>query len=237
MKPWTKSALKTALLTFAITLPLNLTVTETIISRQAERTVKPPPIEAPATTAREEIVTGLCTFGDCSVLRPTEVSVTNSTAAVKFPLTTVNSTEESTPSQVTANSQLLTEPDIEESTVLEVFLNSELLTKPEPEEEPATECHNDGYIGTFYITGYTAEEGFPEGSATASGYGVRPGYCAMNDSRRRSLGINYGDQIYVEGLGTYTVMDCGCWWGVVDIWVYTNAEAYSITGSYNVYLV
>jgi len=34
----------------------------------------------------------------------------------------------------------------------------------------------------MYITGYTAEEGFPEGSATASGYGVRSGYCALNNS-------------------------------------------------------
>jgi hypothetical protein len=55
----------------------------------SENEVNPPPVEAPATTAREEIVTVVCTFGDCPVLRPTEVSVTNSTAAVKFPLTTV----------------------------------------------------------------------------------------------------------------------------------------------------
>lgn len=34
---------------------------------EAENTIKPPPVEAPATTAREEIVTGLCTFGDCQV--------------------------------------------------------------------------------------------------------------------------------------------------------------------------
>lgn len=171
---------------------------------EAEHTVKPLPVETPATTAREAIVTGVCDFGGCPVA---------TTEAATLPSTT------------------------EESTNLEVFSKSELLTKPEPEEEPATECHNDGYIGTFWITGYTAEEGFPEGSETASGYGVRPGYCALNDSHRRSLGIRYGNQIYVDGLGTYTVMDCGCGWGVVDIWVYTNAEAYSITGSYNVYLV
>lgn len=34
---------------------------------EAENTVKPPPIESPATTVREEIVTGMCTFSDCPV--------------------------------------------------------------------------------------------------------------------------------------------------------------------------
>ena len=149
--------------------------------------VMPPPVEAPATTAREEIVTGVCDFGDCQV----------------------------------ATTEKITEV-VEEITAT---------------VEPVTECHDNGYIGTFYVTGYTAEEGFSEGSATASGYGVRPGYCAMNADQLRSLGISYGDQIRVEGLGTYTVMDCGCDWGVVDIWVYTNAEAYSITENYDVYLV
>lgn len=114
-----------------------------------------------------------------------------------------------------------------------------VVTEPEPITEPAAQVNSDSgsgsLIGTMYITGYTAEEGFPEGSATASGYGVRSGYCALNDSQRRSLGISYGDRIYVEGLGTYTVMDCGCGWGVVDIWVYSNAEAYAITGNYRVY--
>lgn len=91
------------------------------------------------------------------------------------------------------------------------------------------------YIGKFYITGYTAEEGFPEGSATASGVGAKPGICALNNSQRRELGIDYGDTIYIDGLGEFTVADCGCAYGVVDVWVYTNAEAYSMTGYYEVY--
>lgn len=174
--------------------------------------IKPQPIEAPATTAREEIVTGMCTFGDCPVVvtknETTETNLTNQ---------------------------------------LENITNAETveyqgLTDNEPAETPSTSqnyesTYQSGYIGTFWITGYTAEEGFPEGSATASGYGVRPGYCAMNAEQRRSLGIRYGDQIYVDGLGTYTVMDSGCGWGVVDIWLYTNSEAYSITGTYDVYLI
>ena len=98
------------------------------------------------------------------------------------------------------------------------------------------ERFNKKLLGTFYITGYTAEEGFPYGSTTASGVGVKPGICAMNNSQRKELGIKYGDKIYIDGLGTFTVADCGCAYGVVDIWVYTNAEAYSMTGYYNVYI-
>lgn len=175
--------------------------------------VMPTPVEAPATTGREEIVTGVCTFGGCPVvttaatttLPPTEMSVAN--------------TEE--------NSELVSDT---------YTLSDESVAK-NATTEPVTESQDIGYIGTFYITGYTAEEGFPEGSATASGYGVRPGYCAMNAEQRRLLGISYGDQIHVAGLGTYTVMDSGCDWNVVDIWVYSNAEAYAITGNYDVYLV
>lgn len=88
----------------------------------------------------------------------------------------------------------------------------------------------------MYITGYTAEEGFYEGSATASGLGCRPGICALNNAQRVELGIKYGDTIFIEGLGAYTVADCGCGYDVVDIWVYSDAEAYRITGYYDVWL-
>lgn len=188
----------------------------------AENTVKPPPIEAPETTARDEIVTGMCTFGDYPVV---------TTTIVKESLTTENLTKQ--PQNLT-NAESAGNKGFEEITECEspsTSQNEEITYQIEPVIE------RNGYIGTFWITGYTAEEGFYEGSPTASGYGVRPGYCALNADRRRSLGISYGDQIYVEGLGTYTVMDSGCNWDVVDIWVYTNAEAYTITGSYDVYLV
>lgn len=184
---------------------------------RAEKAIKPPPNEAPATTAREEIVTGMCTFGDCPVA--------TTAATTTLPPTTEPSTAYKTEA---------VEPVTEKQT--EISTEAETATPTEAETETVTEpASENGYIGRMYVTGYTAEEGFPEGSATASGYGVRSGYCAMNDSQRRSLGISYGDQIYVNGLGTYTVMDCGCSWGTVDIWVSSNAEAYRITGYREVY--
>ena len=188
--------------------------------RHSENALKPPKIER-ETAVREEIVTGVCNFGDCPVatLPATEMSFANTTEPETEVATKV----------VAENATTETEAEPEETET-----ETETLTAEET-EAVAEPTEKNGYIGTFWITGYTAEEGFHEGSGTASGYGVRPGYCAMNADQRRSLGISYGDQIYVEGLGTYTVMDCGCGWGVVDIWVYTNAEAYSITGSRAVY--
>ena len=112
--------------------------------------------------------------------------------------------------------------------------------KPEPKTEPKTETTKaqevkSSYIGSLKVTGYTDEEGFTYGSATASGVPIGEGMCALNNTQRQELGISYGDKIYIEGLGTYTVVDCGCRYGVVDVWFWTNAEAYAVTGYYDVY--
>ena len=189
---------------------------------RSKKAVKPPKIESMA-TMREGIVTGMCTFGDCPVATTQKPTAKNADTTIDTTDTT-DTTIDTTAATVDA-----TEADTDYYTATDEDYSDVDAT------EPVTNSQASGYIGTMFITGYTGEEGFPEGSATASGYGVRPGYCAMNDSQRRSLGINYGDQIYVDGLGTYTVMDCGCSWGVVDIWVYTNAEASAITGNYAVY--
>lgn len=111
----------------------------------------------------------------------------------------------------------------------------ETTTKRKSLTERLSEKIGKTHLGRFYITGYTAEEGFPEGSATASGFGCRPGICALNNAQRKELGIDYGETIYIDGLGEFTVADCGCAYGVVDVWCYTNAEAYAMTGNYEVY--
>ena len=209
MKPWTKAGIKAGLLTFVIVLPLNLFIHEICVKRDAERTIQPPPVEAPATTATNTIL-------------PPTTETTEKITAVAEEITAGDSNFEAVAESAT------TEPGTEPLTAEPV---SETYTLP----DPVTECYDDGYIGTFYITGYTAEEGFLEGSATASGYGARPGYCAINSDRRRALGISWGDQVYVEGLGTFTVMDSGCDWNTVDIWCYTDAYASDITGYYDVY--
>ena len=101
-------------------------------------------------------------------------------------------------------------------------------------QPPASGCIP---LGSFLITGYTAEAGFPVGQATHSGYPVGPGICAMNYWQRIALGIEWGEQLEIAGLGTFTVYDSGCSYGVVDVWVPTNAEAYAMTAYYDVYLL
>lgn len=136
----------------------------------------------------------------------------------------------------TAQSETITETQAE-STTTEPTASEQTKTKLSfafSEKLHDTTRHRE-YLGRFYITGYTEEEGFPEGSATASGVGVRPGICALNNAQRKELGIEYGETIYIDGLGEFTVADCGCAYGVVDVWCYTNAEAYSMTGYYEVY--
>lgn len=91
MKPWTKSALKTALFVFVMTMLMNLTITEICETRTAERTIKPPPVEAVATVESAEFITGVCTFGDCPVATTaTTTPLPPTTEAVKESLTTVN---------------------------------------------------------------------------------------------------------------------------------------------------
>lgn len=118
-------------------------------------------------------------------------------------------------------------------------------TKPTTKKETTTikelglydEKHDYIYLGNFKITGYTAEEGFSYGSKTASGTGCRPGICAMNRHEMKELGISYGDYIYVDGIGEFRVEDCTADWinNTVDIWVYTNEEAYQLTSHQDIY--
>lgn len=150
-----------------------------------------------------------------------------------------------------------TEPEVEtiiETTVetetepeTEIVFETETENAPEPVQEtevpdtesptPAPAQTGTTYLGVYLITGYTAEAGFPAGQATHSGYPVGPGVCAMNYWQRIGLGIEWGELLYIEGLGTFAVYDSGCEWGVVDVWVPTNAEAFAMTANYNVYLV
>lgn len=86
-------------------------------------------------------------------------------------------------------------------------------------------------IGNFKITGYVAT-----GNKTSSGTVPTVGRTvAMNNSQRKELGINYGDKIYIEGLGTYAVEDSGCAYGVVDVFCATVKGCYAITSYYDVY--
>ena len=158
------------------------------------------------------------------------------------PPETSSCAETTTEPETTVESE--TEPILEPETEIPTPVETEPIVweteayVPEP-EIPATDPPQttDGYLGTFLITGYTAEAGFPVGQATHSGAPVGPGVCAMNYWQRIGLGIEWGTEIYIEGIGTFTVLDSGCEWGVVDVWVPTNEEAFNMTAYHNVYLL
>lgn len=87
-------------------------------------------------------------------------------------------------------------------------------------------------IGKMRITGYVAT-----GNRTASGVYPYVGGVAMNNAQRKELGIKWGDKIYIDGLGTYVVFDCGCKRNVVDVFCNTVPECYALTSYADVYII
>jgi len=112
---------------------------------------------------------------------------------------------------------------VESSPVTEVTTVTE--TEPVVEE---TQKQDMTYLGNLKITGYVAT-----GNPTASGQYPYVGGVAMS----RSYGLPWGTTIYIDGLGYYTVNDCGCSYGVVDIFCNSISECYDLTSYHDVYIV
>lgn len=88
------------------------------------------------------------------------------------------------------------------------------------------------YLGNFRITGYVAT-----GNKTASGTWPSAGRTiAMNNGQRKELGLSYGDQIYIDGLGTYTLEDSGCAYGRIDVFCNSVSECYALPPYLDAYL-
>lgn len=91
------------------------------------------------------------------------------------------------------------------------------------------------YLGTYKVTGYdNCSEccGIWAGGPTASG--VMP---AVGRTVAMCSNYPFGMQIYIEGLGYYTVEDRGVGEGKIDIYVNNHSEAYALTGWYEVWEV
>lgn len=92
---------------------------------------------------------------------------------------------------------------------------------------------NETYLGYFRITGYVST-----GNQTASGTWPSAGRTiAMNRSQLDSLGLEWGDTIRIDGLGTYTLEDCGCGSGVIDVFCNSVSACYDLTSHADAYLV
>lgn len=89
-------------------------------------------------------------------------------------------------------------------------------------------------FGEFYITGYTPTCEHCCGKSdgiTASGVEATVGQTvAMHQTDMNILGIEYGDSIYIEGIGERVVEDTGCGRGVIDVACESHEDCYKVTG-------
>ena len=147
------------------------------------------------------------------------------------PIETINETvaiDTTTESTTTTTTTAATTTDA--STTSEEVTTEESTTTV---EEVVTEVENEVYLGNFRITGYVAT-----GCKTASGTWPTAGRTiAMNKSQMNALGLEYGDQIRVDGLGTYTLEDCGCKSGRIDVFCNSVKECYALPSYLDAYLV
>lgn len=96
-------------------------------------------------------------------------------------------------------------------------------------------------LGRFYITGYTPTCTHCCGKSNgigASGKKVVVGEgVAMNRTDMKKFGLEYGDKIYIEGIGERVIVDTGCGQGVVDVACDSHQSCNDITGYYRVKVV
>lgn len=93
-------------------------------------------------------------------------------------------------------------------------------------------------LGNFYITGYTPTCSHCCGKSDgigASGRKIKPGKSvAMNRTDMKALDLEYGDKIYIPGIGERVIEDTGCKQGVIDVACDSHESCYKITGHYQV---
>jgi hypothetical protein len=96
-------------------------------------------------------------------------------------------------------------------------------------------------LGRFKITGYTPTCNHCCGKSDgigASGKKIIIGESiAMNRTDMRNYGLEYGDKIYIEGIGERVIVDTGCGQGVVDVACDNHENCRAITGYYRVHYV
>jgi 3D (Asp-Asp-Asp) domain-containing protein len=96
-------------------------------------------------------------------------------------------------------------------------------------------------LDRFKITGYTPTCKHCCGKTDcigASGRKIVVGESvAMNRADMKNFGLEYGDKIYIEGIGERVIVDTGCGQGVVDVACDSHESCRDITGYYRVHYV
>ena len=137
---------------------------------------------------------------------------------------------------ITFETVVATEKTTSDVTTITEVTTTKTTTTVVTTEEMTTETTtnpNETYLGNFRITGYVAT-----GSKTASGAWPSAGKTiAMNKTQMNNLGLKYGDQIRIDGLGTYTLEDCGCKSGRIDVFCSSVSACYALPSYCDAYLV
>lgn len=211
----------------------------------SENEVQPPPVESPATTAREEIVTGLCTFGDCPVVTTAVVedfSTTVNLAKWSQNLTTAEAAENKGSRENSAPGTQETSQNVETTLQNETVAES-ATTEPETEpftDEPATETepatenaepaaiYSASYfrqIGVIYWNGWRwtwySERVLPGTGLNIPGRHTEGGYVLDGEGYicLASDALGYGTVVETP-FGSYgKVYDCGCGYDTIDVYV------------------
>ena len=160
----------------------------------AERRIRPVRLEAPQTTAPEEIVTGVCDFGGCPVATTVpETTAQPETTEAETSKNLAATSQAERVSQSVVNLQLIRSQSEESATETDATM---------PDEEP----ERSGYTVTCWVTAYcgcySCSEGY--GNMTATGRTARPNHTIAVDPSV----IPYGTQVEINGI-TYTAEDCG----------------------------
>ena len=153
----------------------------------------------------------------------TTVSTTPITTTTRC---TTNTTVVTTNVTTTSETTVITTAEPENIIVYEPRL---VFEEPVGDSQPIeSEERSMTYLGNLKITGYVAT-----GNPTASGCYPYVGGVAMS----RGYDLPWGTTIYIDGLGYYTLNDCGCGYGVVDVFCNSVSECYDITSWRDVYIV
>lgn len=96
-------------------------------------------------------------------------------------------------------------------------------------------------LDRFKITGYTPTCKHCCGKTDCIGASGRKNVIgesvAMNRTDMKSFGLEYGDKIYIEGIGERVIVDTGCDQGVVDVACDSHENCNAITGYRRVHYV
>ncbi|MGN0574578.1 MAG: hypothetical protein ACI4J2_00985 [Ruminococcus sp.] len=202
-----------------------------VISRSdGSREALPEPASVTVTTTA---VTSLSSFSGTST--SAETTITTTVTATEAPETEPAVTESSAEAPVPEPESPETEemPASEEIPAEITEYDSEEVPEGEQTIEDSGEVTPEmQHLGSLRITGYVST-----GSPTASGEMPYVGGVAVNSSFMSDYGLEYGDTVYIDGMGWYTLNDTGCQYGVVDVFCGTTEECYAITSYADVYYV